>query len=127
METTVVSTLAPVIGLGATLVLSLSGLAVGGIARQCFPVSLRRTGGIVLAVASVAAYAGLILFTITNPAQVGMWVLAVVICAMWIPGFVAASLGANRWVLLASVIAGYALQIAVEQIISFELIAPSIA
>lgn len=97
--------LLPFIGLFAGLILGATGVAVGGAARYGIPERYRKSGGIVLAVVAGIAVAALVGLSLAEGRQSRVsW--AAVFLVQWYPGFAAACLGANRWVLLAMVVAG---------------------
>ena len=92
-------------GFLGSLLLGATGIAVGGAARYGVPPAHRRTGGWLLAGLGAAVMVGIaVMAGVEGPRSGYAWFAIIV--ASWFPGFAAASLGANRWILLGMVPAG---------------------
>jgi hypothetical protein len=108
MDQVLTALFTPLIGLFGSVVISLFGLVLGGAARYGLPLPFRRIGGWLLAGLGVALTIIVIVGISLDRAGHGGWRFAAIL-TVWSPGFVAASLGAGRWTMAASVAAGMVL------------------
>jgi hypothetical protein len=107
------------VGVFGGILLSFTGVAVGAAARYGLPARARLPGGLVLSIAG-----GLLLAWLTARAagdegggSAFDWFAPLV--AGWLPGFIAAALGANRFVLIATFPMGLVLGAFVASAIGF--------
>lgn len=114
MDQFLTALITPIVGILGSLVIGGFGVALGGAARYGLPPPYRRSGGRLL-----VGLSGLLMLAIAAGVAIDVsgragWIYAASLLAVWFPGFVAASLGVNRWILAGSVLVGLALAYAIS-------------